>query len=342
MRTIVLTGGGTAGHVLPIIALLPYLRSRFERIVYLGGSGIEKDIAAQNNLEYREITTVKLRRTLTLKNLLIPYKLWKGIRESKKILRELKPEMIFSKGGFVALPVVLAAAKLKIKIVAHESDLSLGLANRISAKYCQTLCTTFPCDQNKYPQMVQTGAIIRKQIYHGDSKQIPLPANDKPNLLVVGGSLGATALNQAVWSALPQLCAAWNVVHITGKGKTNPQYHHPQYWQADFLNQPENAFAWAHVVLTRAGSGTVCELLALRKPAVYVPLPNNESRGDQIQNATFMQNLGVCEVLPQDTLNTANLLQILTQVYRDRVKYQTNCAKQIWVDGTERIKDYLK
>ncbi len=342
MRTIVLTGGGTAGHVLPQMALLPYLRPYFDQIVYLGGSGIEKTIAAQNGLPYHEITTVKLRRTLTLKNLLIPFKLLKGIREAKKILRQLQPTVVFSKGGFVALPVVYAAASLGIKVVAHESDMSLGLANRLTAKKCQTLCTTFPLDQTKYSQMVQTGAIIRNSIYHGDPQQIKLPANGKPNLLVIGGSLGATALNRAVWTALTPLCERWNVLHVTGKGKTDPQYRHAQYLQVDYLEAPQNAFAWADVVLARSGSGTVSELLALKKPAVYVPLPKTESRGDQIQNAAYLQKLGVCEVLSQEALNTESLIKLLDQVYRDRQRYITNCAKQTWIDGTAKIINYLR
>ena len=153
MRTIVLTGGGTAGHVLPQIALLPELKKYFDNIVYIGGAGIEKTIALQNEISYREITTVKLRRTLTLKNLMIPFKLIKGIKQAKKILQEIKPSIVFSKGGFVALPVVWAASSLGIKVVTHESDMSLGLANRLTAKKCHTICTTFPIKQTKYPHM---------------------------------------------------------------------------------------------------------------------------------------------------------------------------------------------
>lgn len=342
MRTIVLTGGGTAGHVLPQMALLPYLKPYFDRIVYIGGTGVEKSIATQNGLPYHEITTVKLRRTLTLKNLLIPFKLFKGIHEAKKILRELKPSVVFSKGGFVALPVVYAAASLGIKIVEHESDMSLGLANRLTAKKCQTLCTTFPLDKTKYPQMVQTGAILRKSIYQGDPKQIRLPVNGKPNLLVMGGSLGAMAINHAVWAALPSLCQHWNVLHVTGKGKSNSQYRNANYLQVDYLDAPQNAFAWADVVLARSGSGTVSELLALKKPAIYVPLPKNESRGDQIQNADFLCQLGVCEVLPQDKLKTDLLIKMLDQVYRERNKYINHCAKQTWIDGTAKIINYLR
>ena len=341
MRTIVLTGGGTAGHVLPQMALLPYLKPHFDQIVYVGGNGVEKNIARQNGLLYREITTVKLRRTLTLKNLLIPFKLWKGVREAKKILRELKPTVVFSKGGFVALPVVLAAASLGIKVVAHESDMSLGLANRLTAKKCHAICTTFPLVKTKYPQMVHTGAIIRQSIYQGDATRIKLPNNGKPNLLVMGGSLGASAINQVVWSALDKLCAQWNVLHITGKGKNNTAYKHHNYLQIDYIEAPQNAFAWADVVVARAGSGTVSELLALQKPAVYIPLPKNESRGDQIQNAAYLQGLGVCEVLPQEKLTAENLLQSIDTVYQNRQMYIANCGKQGWIDGTSKIIDYL-
>lgn len=342
MRTIVLTGGGTAGHVLPLIAVLPDLKKYFDKIVYIGGAGIEKNLAQQNGLTYYEITTVKLRRTLTLKNLLIPFKLIKGIREAKKLLRELKPVVVFSKGGFVALPVVYAASSLGIKIVAHESDMSLGLANRLTAKKCDTLCTTFPIKQNKYPQIVHTGAILRQSIYQGDRQQIKLPTNSKPNLLVMGGSLGATAINNAVWSALSRLCDSWNVFHITGKGKSNPAYKNANYMQVEYIDAPQDAFAWADVVLARSGSGTVSELLALRKPALYIPLPKNESRGDQIQNAEFLQKLGVCEVLPQDELNADKLLNLLNQMYQERNRYINNCAKQNWIDGTKKIIDYLR
>ncbi|MBQ7973618.1 MAG: UDP-N-acetylglucosamine--N-acetylmuramyl-(pentapeptide) pyrophosphoryl-undecaprenol N-acetylglucosamine transferase [Clostridia bacterium] len=342
MRTIVLTGGGTAGHVLPHIALLPYLKKHFDRIVYIGGAGVEKDIVKQNELPYFEITTVKLRRTLTLKNLLIPFKLVKGIREAKKILRELKPTVVFSKGGFVALPVVFAASSLGIKVVAHESDMSLGLANRLTAKKCDTLCTTFPIKQKKYPQMVHTGAILRKSIYTGNAEMINLPKNGKPNLLITGGSLGAAAINNIVWSALNSLCDKWNVLHLTGKGKNNPKYKHPNYLQVEYLENPQNAFAWADVVLARSGSGTVSELLALKKPAIYVPLPRTESRGDQIQNAGFLEKLGVCEVLPQEKLSVDSLMKTLKDVYENRFKYINNCAKQTWIEGTDKVIDYLK
>ncbi|MCQ2382084.1 MAG: UDP-N-acetylglucosamine--N-acetylmuramyl-(pentapeptide) pyrophosphoryl-undecaprenol N-acetylglucosamine transferase [Clostridia bacterium] len=342
MRTIVLTGGGTAGHVLPQMALLPYLKQKFENIIYIGGSGIEKTIATKYGLTYCEITTVKLRRTLTLKNLLIPIKLSKGIHEAKKILQQLKPDVIFFFFLFVALPVVIAASRLKIKVVHHESDMSLGLANRITAKYCQTLCTTFPLDKTKYPNMIQTGAIIRQNIYHGDAGKIKMPTNGKPNLLVMGGSLGATAINEFVWQNINQICTKWNIVHITGKGKSNTRYTHDNYYQVEYLDEPQDALAWSDIVLARSGSGTVSELLALKKPAIYIPLPKTESRGDQIQNAKYLHKLGVCEIIWQEELTESLLLKLLENVYQNRRKYIVNCEKQTWIDGTKKITDYLQ
>ena len=342
MRTIILTGGGTAGHVLPHIALLPTLKKQFNQIFYLGGDGIEKQIAAEHNIAYRQITTVKLRRKLTLSNLLIPFKLIKGIREAKKLLQEIKPDVIFSKGGFVALPVVLAAAQLKIKVIAHESDMSLGLANRLSARHCNTICTTFPIQNAKYHNLVHTGAIIRPSIYQGDPNKIKLPNNGKPNLLVTGGSLGAAAINQAVWHALDMLTERFNVLHIAGKGKTNPNLHKDNYLQVEYLPSPENAFAWADVVVSRAGSGTVSELLALKKPALYIPLPKDESRGDQIQNAEYLQNLGVCHTLEQSALNPECLTEAVVDVYRHRQDMIAQCEKQTWIDGTEKVLSYLQ
>ena len=189
--------------------------------------------------------------------------------------------------------------------------------------------------------MVHTGAILRKSIYQGDAQKIRLPLNGKPNLLVMGGSLGASAINTNIWSSLNQLCEKWNVLHITGKGKSNQQYQRTNYLQIEYLDAPQDAFAWADFVLARSGSGTVSELLALKKPAVYVPLPKNESRGDQIQNAEYLHSLGVCEVLPQENMSTKNLLQVLDQVYQNRQRYINNCIKQSWIDGTDKIINYL-
>lgn len=342
MPTIVLTGGGTAGHVLPHIALLPFLREKFDRVIYVGGDGVERDLAKANGIPFYRVTTVKLRRKLTLKNLLIPFRLLKGIREAKQILRKVKPDIVFSKGGFVALPVVYAAASLGIKVIAHESDMSLGLANRLTAKKCTVVATTFPLKDQRYHNLVQTGAIIRPSIYRGDARRISLPSNGLPNLLVMGGSLGAAAINNAVSKALPKLCRCYNVLHLTGRGKALNQPALANYQQVEYLVDPADALAWADIVVARSGSGTVSELLALRKPAVYIPLPKTESRGDQIENAEYLQSLGVGVLLPQTELTTERLLGTIDQVYAQSSLIKANCAKQTWIDGTAKILSYLQ
>jgi UDP-N-acetylglucosamine--N-acetylmuramyl-(pentapeptide) pyrophosphoryl-undecaprenol N-acetylglucosamine transferase len=340
--TIVLTGGGTAGHCLPCMALLPSLRGQFSGIVYIGGvGGIERDIALANGIEYYGITTVKLRRSFTPKNLFIPLKLWKGIAEAKQILRKVKPAVVFSKGGFVALPVVLAAAKLKIPVIVHESDLTVGMANRLAAKKCAALCTTFPQTAGRYKNAVHTGAIIRAELYCGDRTQIAGFTGSKPNLLIMGGSSGAAAINAAVWGGIDQILAHYNVLHITGRGKGNPDITKYNYVQCEYMENPYNAFAWADVVVSRAGSGTVCELLALRKPTVFVPLPKDESRGDQIDNANYISRLGCCNVLFQQYLTADNLLKSVGQAIDNSEQIAANCEKLHWLDGTDKVAEII-
>ncbi|MDR1917615.1 MAG: UDP-N-acetylglucosamine--N-acetylmuramyl-(pentapeptide) pyrophosphoryl-undecaprenol N-acetylglucosamine transferase [Christensenellaceae bacterium] len=336
--TIVLTGGGTAGHCLPCIALLPELKKYFSHIVYIGGiDSIEEEIAVKNNLAYYGITTVKLRRSLTPKNFAIPFKLWKGIKEAKAILKHIKPDVIFSKGGFVALPVVWAGSSQKIPIISHESDLTLGLANRLVVRRSRVLCTTFPQTAAKYKNAIHTGAIIRPELSSGERTKIDGFTRNKPNLLVMGGSQGATAINNAVWNAAHELLLHYNVLHITGRGKSNPKIKKNNYLQYEYLSAPQNAFAWADVVVSRAGAGALCELLSLRKPTVFIPLPKTESRGDQIDNANFMLESGCCSVLWQEDLTTENLLKVLEKTLRNRQQIVTNCEKLDWLDGTQKV-----
>jgi UDP-N-acetylglucosamine--N-acetylmuramyl-(pentapeptide) pyrophosphoryl-undecaprenol N-acetylglucosamine transferase len=336
--TIVLTGGGTAGHCLPCVALLPELKKRFDKIVYMGSfTGIEKEIIVglgDDTMQYFGITSVKLRRSLTLKNLAIPFKLLKGIRQSKLILKQIRPDVVFSKGGFVALPVVIAASKLGIPVVAHESDMTMGLANKLTVKRCDVICTTFPMTAAKYKNAVHTGAIIRKELYTGRAVKLP---HDKINLLVMGGSLGSAAINGAIYSCLDELLSDYNIMHITGRGKGRPDIKKDGYTQLEYVTEPQNAFAWADVVVSRAGSGVLCELIALRKPALFIPLPRAESRGDQIDNALFAVSRGVCSVLRQEDLTAAGLLQSIKETIGNKNQIIANCNKLNWVDGTDKV-----
>jgi UDP-N-acetylglucosamine--N-acetylmuramyl-(pentapeptide) pyrophosphoryl-undecaprenol N-acetylglucosamine transferase len=321
------------------MALLPYLVKHFDRVFYIGGSGVEKGIAEKYGLPYFCVTAVKFRRAFTLKNLAVPFRLLRGIGEAKAVLKKIAPDIVFSKGGFVALPVVIAALRLNIPVAAHESDLSMGLSNRLTAKKCSVVCSTFP--PSKFPNAVHTGAIIRQELYTGSkieimNKYFPA-ANTRPNLLVMGGSSGSAAINAAVWDALDKLLNRFNVLHFTGEGKGRPDIKKYGYAQCEYTASPQNAFAWADVVVSRAGSGAVCELIALRKPAVLIPLPRKESRGDQIDNAKYAKELGVCEVILQEDLTRDSLTETAAKVFGKRRQISTNCGKAEWADGTEKV-----
>ena len=338
---LVMTGGGSAGHVVPNIALLPELRKSFEKIYYIGShNGIERRIVAEQarGVEYFSVSTVKLRRSFDLRNLAIPFKLLRGVAQAKRILKTIRPDVVFSKGGFVAYPVVRAAAKLKIPVVAHESDMTMGLANRMSAKYCKIICTTFKKTATK-PKMICTGSPLREEIYNGIPIKIERRHNfsesEKGNLLIFGGSLGAAKVNEAVRGAD---FGGFNVVHICGKGKTVGNSKHIEL---DFVNDIQNYFAWADVVVARAGSNSVCELLALKKPSLFIPLSKANSRGDQIDNANEVLKSGAAAVLWEEDLTPQTLAARVNEVFKNRDRYTKNAAKMGSLDGTKKIAEII-
>lgn len=343
MKTIVLTGGGTAGHVVPCIALLPHLRKHFDKIYYIGShEGIERKIIKEQavGVEYFSVATAKLRRSFDVRNLMIPFKVSKGVAQAKRILKDLKPDVLFSKGGFVAYPVCRAAAKLGIPVVAHESDMTMGLANRLCAKYCKTICTTFEKTACQ-PKMVYTGSPLRAEIYNG----IPIKverrhgfSNGKGNLLVFGGSLGAMKINEAVCNSLNEL--DFNIVHICGKGKVT-DIKRKDYVQLEYVSDIQNYFAWADVVVSRAGSGSVCELLALRKPTLFIPLSKAQSRGDQIENAEEVLKAGAAAVLWEEDLTVKSLVKHVNEVYKNHTKYEKNAVNMGELDGTKKIAEII-
>ena len=328
MKTLVLTGGGTAGHCLPNMALLPYLKKRFEKIVYIGGEGIEKNIATEHGLTYFSIPTVKLQRKLTPKNLAVPFKLLSSINKAKHLLREIKPTAIFSKGGFVSLPVILAGHSLKIPCFTHESDLTLGLANRLMAKKCKVVFTSFESTAKSLPNGQHVGSPIRNTLFYQD-KQSALKffnlSGKKPIILVTGGSSGSLAINLALEKSLPSLLEKFDIIHLCGKGKrTLPSKD--GYVCIEYLNCIEKAFAVSDLVVTRGGSNSLFELLALSKPMLVIPLPKDNSRGDQILNARYFEQRGLCKVLLQENLTSGSLIFNLNELYAQRQTYIDNIA----------------
>jgi UDP-N-acetylglucosamine--N-acetylmuramyl-(pentapeptide) pyrophosphoryl-undecaprenol N-acetylglucosamine transferase len=213
----------------------------------------------------------------------------------------------------------------------------MGLANRLAVRRCRKVCTTFPQTADKYRNAVHTGAIIRPELFRGIKTKIMGFTVHRPNLLIMGGSLGAAAINKAVWDALPRLLLSYNVLHITGRGKADHSIKKGNYSQYEYLSAPENAFAWADIVVSRAGSGAICELLCLRKPTVFIPLPKDESRGDQIDNADYMAGLGCCAVLRQENLTADTLLNSIKQTLNQKQQIMKNCAKLEWLNGTDKV-----
>lgn len=319
---IILTGGGSAGHVTPNLAMIDVLRAEGWQVDYIGSAdGVEKAIVTQANIPFHAIQSGKLRRYLSWKNFLDPFKIMYGLIQSFFLLRRLNADIVFSKGGFVAFPVVVAAWLNRIPVIAHESDMSPGLANRLCFPFVNKICVTFaPARKHfKTPEKVEiTGTPIRQQLFMG-SRQRGLALcgfNDKQAiLLVIGGSLGAQAINQAVRDALPQLSSTYQIIHLCGKGKRDDSLLHvPGYYQMEYASEElADLFAAADVVVSRAGANALYEILALQKPHVLIPLPAKVSRGDQIQNADYFKAQGVSIVIDQDDLTTERLLAAIDE-----------------------------
>lgn len=321
MKTIVLTGGGTAGHIMPNIALIPELKKHFDRIVYIGSkNGMEKDIIKKfSDIEFIEIETVKLIRKFTFKNLLIPIKLFKSINSCKKILKQIKPDIIFSKGGYVAVPVCSAGKSLGIKIISHESDFSFGLANKLILKKCNLMLTSFreTCKNNK---CIYTGSPIREEIFKGDKKNCEVNFKKKqPTILIFGGSLGAKKINEVVFKSIDKL-KDFNIIHIVGKNNTK-FIDKPNYFQKEFVDNIWDYFALSDLVVSRAGANSIFEILALKKPMLLIPLSKAQSRGDQIENANAFKRYGFASVLYEEELSLVFLKKSIDYLYRNKERY---------------------
>lgn len=334
-KKIVLTGGGTAGHVTPNIALMPHLAEAGYEISYIGSyEGIEKKLIADFDIPYYGIATGKFRRYLDIKNLTDPFRVIKGYGEAKKALREIKPDVVFSKGGFVSVPVVRAAASLHIPCIIHESDMTPGLANKLCIPVARKICCNFPETIAMLPEekAVLTGSPIREELTKGDKiaalDMCGFTAN-KPVIMVIGGSLGAASINEAVRKALPILLNDFQVVHICGKDKIDETLLHENgYVQFEYVKaELKDLFAMADVVISRAGANSICELLALKKPNLLIPLSANSSRGDQILNAKSFESQGFSMVINDDDLNADLLAEKVIELYFTRQTYIDSMGK---------------
>ena len=328
MKKIILTGGGTAGHVTPNIAMIPRLKELGYEISYIGTyNGIEKKLIEEIGIPYYGISSGKLRRYFDLKNFTDPFRVNKGFGDAKRILKKIKPDVVFSKGGFVTVPVVLMAAHLHIPVVIHESDMTPGLANKIALPKATKICCNFPETKELFSDRATvTGTPIRQELFNGDKEKARKFCgftDDKPTLLVVGGSTGSVAINKAIWGCLDELLKEFNVIHLTGKDKLNPDIKDKKgYVQYEFIKeQLPDMFALADVVISRAGANAICELLAIRKPNLLIPLSKAASRGDQILNAQSFEKSGYSYVIEEEAVSNETLLTGIREVYSNRDKY---------------------
>lgn len=350
MKKIILTGGGTAGHVTPNIALLPALREAGFEPEYIGSyDGIEKKLIEEFDVPYHGIATGKFRRYLDVKNLTDPFKVIKGYGEAVQLMKELKPDIVFSKGGFVSVPVVLAARKCKIPVISHESDMTPGLANKIAKPAATKICCNFPETVQLLPKekAVLTGTPIRQELLQG-SRLAGLEFcgfnSSKPVIMVVGGSTGAVHVNDAIRAILPKLLEDFQVVHLCGKGKSDESYSNTKgYVQFEYVNRElRDVFAAADIVISRAGANAICELLALRKPNLLIPLSAKASRGDQILNARSFEAQGYSLVLEEENMNDDSLYEKIQKLYKNRYQFTDNMDKSSQSNAIPVIMDLIK
>ncbi len=350
MKKIVLTGGGTAGHVTPNIALLPKLKEAGYEIYYIGSyDGIEKKLIEEFNIPYFGISSGKLRRYFDIKNFTDPFKVLKGYSEAAKLMKKIKPDVVFSKGGFVTVPVVIAAHRKKIPTIIHESDMTPGLANKLCIPSATKICCNFPETISHLPEGKAnlTGSPIRAELLSGnkdEARKFCGFSDDKPVVLIIGGSLGAAAVNDAVRKILPQLLPKYNVIHLCGKGKLDESLKGTAgYVQYEYIKKElADLFALADVVISRAGANAICELLALKKPNILIPLPAAASRGDQILNANSFKKQGFSEVIDEEEITDDLLLETINNVYNNRSKYVEAMEKSPQQNGVEAVISLIK
>lgn len=327
---------------MPHLALIDGLKKIFDEIHYIGSvGGMEKTLMSNvPGVIYHEIVCAKLIRSLSLKNLAIPFKLTQGFFQARKLMKEIDPDVIFSKGGYASVPVVWAAPK-KTKIFIHESDMSLGLGNRLCLPKADKVLLTF--ENPKIKKGVYTGMPLRSQIYYGNEQKIfgQLNIGQRKVLLVMGGSLGSKKINEVLRQTLDKLILKYDIIHITGKGNIDSRYNYKGYHQLEFCSNINDIYAASDIVVSRAGSTAINELLALKKPMLLIPLPKTQSRGDQIQNAKYFSDLGVAKMLLQEDLTPQSLYENIIDLDNNRLKYIQKMQSVKYADGRQRVLEIL-
>ncbi|WP_274361379.1 undecaprenyldiphospho-muramoylpentapeptide beta-N-acetylglucosaminyltransferase [Paenibacillus thermotolerans] len=344
-RTIVFTGGGSAGHVTVNLALLPHFRNEGWNIHYIGSAGgIERELTeGLPGVTYHSIATGKLRRYLDWNNVKDPFKVVKGVWQSYRLMKKLKPDIVFSKGGFVSVPVVMGAWMNKVPAIIHESDLTPGLANKLSIPFAKRVCTTFP-ETKKHisgDKTVHVGAVVREDLFKGKEEK-GLQAcgftKGKPVLLIMGGSLGSQRINKAVRDNLAALSEQFQIVHLCGKGNAEPALESGSYRQFEYLkDELPDILAMTDLVISRAGSNSIYEFLALRKPMLLIPLSKAASRGDQILNAESFRSRGFASVLEEESLTNETLLKAVRFLAANKENYLEAMRRQGETDALAKL-----
>lgn len=350
MKKIILTGGGTAGHVTPNLALIPSLKKRNYDIHYIGSyQGIERKLIEGAGIPYNGISSGKFRRYFDLKNFSDPFRVLKGYGEALKLIKNYKPDVVFSKGGFVAVPVVLAAKRCKVPVIIHESDMTPGLANKLCIPAAASVCCNFPETLSYLPKdkAILTGSPIREELLKGDRltglKYAKLSAN-RPVILIIGGSLGSVTVNTAVRGILPKLLKNYQVIHICGKGNLDESLMSTDgYVQYEFVDAPlKHLFAAADLMISRAGANSICEILALRKPNILIPLTAAASRGDQILNARSFAKQGFSCLLEEENLTGDSLLLAITETFTNRQTFISKMEQSELHNAVDTIIDMIE
>ena len=350
MKKIIMTGGGTAGHVTPNIALMPALKEAGYDIEYIGSvNGMEKDLIQATGVPYHGISSGKLRRYFDWKNFSDPFRVIKGYGQAISLMKKIKPDVVFSKGGFVSVPVVLAAKHCHIPAIIHESDITPGLANRIAIKGAKKVCCNFPETMKYLPsdKAVLTGSPIRRELFSGNAdnalKLCKFPDHNKPVLLIIGGSLGSKIVNEAVRKVLPELLEKFYIIHLCGKGNLdNSLTGTIGYAQFEYASSElTDMFALADMAISRAGANSICELLALHKPNILIPLSAAASRGDQVLNAKSFKKQGFSFVLEEEELTADSLLNAVKEVYEKRDKYISAMSQSGQMDSIGTIVELI-
>lgn len=350
MKKIILTGGGTAGHVTPNLALIPSLKERNYDIRYIGSyQGIERKLIEGAGIPYSGISSGKFRRYFDLKNFSDPFRVLKGYGEALKLIKSYKPDVVFSKGGFVAVPVVLAARQCRIPVIIHESDMTPGLANKLCIPAATSVCCNFPETLAYLPKdkAILTGSPIRKELLEGDrlaGLAYAKLSGNRPVILIIGGSLGSVTVNNAVRGILPKLLKNYQIIHICGKGNLDESLIGTSgYVQYEYVDAPlKDLFAAADLMISRAGANAICEILALRKPNILIPLTAAASRGDQILNARSFAKQGFSYLLEEENLTGDSLLKAITETFANRQTFISKMEQSELYNAIDTIIDMIE